>query len=177
MNPEAPNDALPQRGHVLSRILAVGALFAAVAFVIVMFFGDDGGRQYKLLFETGGQLVRGNEVLVAGQKVGTVDSLDLTDDGQAEVTVTMDQPIPKAPRRQIRATSLSGIANRYISLQMGPTDERSRTATTITADDDDFSGRYRPALFDSSTRKRAESLQNVFKGQASIYAGNPEALA
>ncbi len=55
----------------------MGALLAAIAWVIVMFFGDDGGRQYKLLFETGGQLVRGNEVLVAGQKVGTIDSLDL----------------------------------------------------------------------------------------------------
>ena len=173
MNPEAPSDALPQRGHVLSRVIAVGALLAAVAFVFVMFFGDDGGRQYKLLFETGGQLVRGNEVLVAGQKVGTIDALDLTDDGQAEVTVTMDRPITEGTTAQIRATSLSGIANRYISLQMGPSDDEIEDGATITADattspvdiDQLFS------IFDEETRA---SLQDVFKGQAAIYAGNPE---
>jgi phospholipid/cholesterol/gamma-HCH transport system substrate-binding protein len=172
VNPDAPS-AQPQRGHVLSRVIAVGALFAAVAFVVVMFFGDDGGRQYKLLFETGGQLVRGNEVLVAGQKVGTVDALDLTADGQAEVTVTMDEPITEGTTAQIRATSLSGIANRYISLQMGPTDDEIEDGTTIAADattspvdiDQLFS------IFDEDTRK---SLQDVFKGQAAIYAGNPE---
>ena len=74
MNPGAPSDALLQRGHALPRILALGALLAALAFVVVMFFGDDGGRKYKLLFETGGQLVPGNEVLVAGQKVGSIES-------------------------------------------------------------------------------------------------------
>ncbi len=173
MNPEAPGDALPQRGHVLSRVIAVGALFAAAAFIFVMFFGDDGGRQYKLLFETGGQLVRGNEVLVAGQKVGTIDALDLTDDGQAEVSVTMDRPITEGTTAQIRATSLSGIANRYISLQMGPTDNEVEDGATITADattspvdiDQLFS------IFDEETRA---SLQDVFKGQAAIYAGDPE---
>ena len=173
MNPGAPSEALPQRGHVLARILALGALFAALALVFVMFFGDDGGRKYKLLFETGGQLVPGNEVLVAGQKVGSIESLDLTDDGQAEVTVSMQEPITVGTTAQIRATSLSGIANRYISLQMGPTDEEVEDGSTISADattspvdvDQLFS------IFDEDTRK---SLQDVFKGQAAIYAGNPE---
>ncbi len=173
VNPGPPSEALPQRRQALSRILAVAALFAAVAFVVVMFFGDDGGRQYKLLFETGGQLVRGNEVLVAGQKVGTIDALDLTDDGQAEVSVTMDRPITVGTTAQIRATSLSGIANRYISLQMGPSSEELEDGGTLTADattspvdiDQLFS------IFDEDTRG---ALQDVFKGQAAIYAGDPE---
>lgn len=138
-----------------------------------MFFGDDGSRNYQLQFETGGQLVRGNEVLVAGQKVGSIDSLDLTDDGQAEITISTERPLTEGTTAQIRATSLSGIANRYIALQMGPGDEELPDGATIAADkttspvdiDQLFS------IFDSDTR---ESLQNVFKGQAAIYAGDPQ---
>ncbi len=98
MNPGAPSDALPQRRYTLARIVALAALLAAIALVFVMFFGDDGGRKYKLMFQTGGQLVPGNEVLVAGQKVGTVDSIDLADDGQAVVSVSMDRPLTGARR-------------------------------------------------------------------------------
>ena len=173
MNPETPSQALPARRHTLARVIALGALLAAVAFVVVMFFGDGGGRQYKLLFETGGQLVPGNEVLVAGQKVGTIDSLDLTSDGQAEVSITTDRPLTVGTTAQIRATSLSGIANRYISLQMGPTDEEIEDGSTVTADSTtspvDIDQLF--SIFDEETRA---SLQRVFKGQAAIYAGDPE---
>jgi phospholipid/cholesterol/gamma-HCH transport system substrate-binding protein len=174
VNPKPPSDARVNRGEKLARVLAAGALLAAVAWVAVMFFGDDGGREYKLLFETGGQLVQGNEVLVAGQKVGTIDELDLTDDGQAQISITTDRPLTVGTTAQIRATSLSGIANRYISLQMGPSDEEIPSGSVITADattspvdiDQLFS------IFDTDTRK---ALQDVFKGQAAIYAGDPEA--
>jgi phospholipid/cholesterol/gamma-HCH transport system substrate-binding protein len=174
VNSGSPSQAHPARGQSLARVIALGALLAAVAFVIVMFFGDGGGRQYKLLFETGGQLVRGNEVLVAGQKVGTIDSLDLTSDGQAEIAITTDRPLTVGTTAQIRATSLSGIANRYISLQMGPTDEEIEDGATITADSTtspvDIDQLF--SIFDEDTRA---SLQRVFKGQAAIYAGDPEA--
>ena len=173
MNPGPPSGAPPRRSFTLARVIAVGALLAAVAFVVVMFFGDDGGRQYKLMFETGGQLVPGNEVLVAGQRVGTIDGLDLAEDGQAEITISTDRPLTVGTTAQIRATSLSGIANRYISLQMGPTDEEIEDGSTITADataspvdiDQLFS------IFDEETRA---SLQDVLEGQAAIYAGDPE---
>lgn len=173
VTPRTPSE-VPKRRYTVARVLAAGALLAAIAFVVVMFFGDGGGRQYKLLFETGGQLVQGNEVLVAGQKVGTIDSLELTDDGQAEVSISTDRPLTEGTSAQIRATSLSGIANRYISLQMGPTDEEIPDGSVITADattspvdiDQLFS------IFDDDTRK---ALQDVFQGQAAVYAGDPEA--
>ena len=173
VSPGTPSEAAPRRRFSLARALAVGALLAAIAFVLVLFFGDDGGRQYKLMFETGGQLVRGNEVLVAGQKVGSVDKLDLTEDGQAEVTISTDRPLTVGTTAQIRATSLSGIANRYVSLQMGPSSEEIEDGATISADattspvdiDQLFS------IFDDETRK---SLQDVIQGQAAVYAGDPQ---
>ena len=173
MNPETPSGALPQRRHTLARLVALGALIAAIAFVFVMFFGDDGGRQYKLMFQTGGQLVPGNEVLLAGQPVGTVDSIDLSDDAQAVVTVTMDRPLTEGSSAQIRLTSLSGIANRYVAIQMGPEDEELPDGATIEAD-----ATTSPvdldqliATFDDETRA---ALQDFIKGQATVYTGNTE---
>ena len=52
----------------IARGAAMVALLAgAVLVVYVLLAGGDGGHSYKLLFENGGQLVRGNEVLVGGQ--------------------------------------------------------------------------------------------------------------
>lgn len=169
----ASQDATPEgRRSWLARVLALGALAAGVALVVVMLFGDDGGRQYRLLFETGGQLVPGNEVLVAGQKVGTIDSLDLTDDGQAEVKISVERPLPLGTTAQIRATSLSGIANRYVSLDPGTEDEEIPDGATIAADSTtspvDIDQLF--SLFDKRTR---DSLQEVVEGQAAIYSGDP----
>ena len=63
-----------------ARIAAVAAVLVAIAVVVVLLLGGDGGHRYTFLFQTGGQLVPGNEVLTAGQRVGSVDSIDLTDD-------------------------------------------------------------------------------------------------
>jgi phospholipid/cholesterol/gamma-HCH transport system substrate-binding protein len=162
------------RGSALTRVLALGALAAGVVLVYVTLFSGGEGTSYKMLFETGGQLVPGNQVLVAGQPVGTINSIELTDDGQAEVDVTMDEPITEGTTAQIRTTSLSGIANRYIALQMGPdSDEELPEGATLTADvttspvdiDQLFD------TFDDPTRK---ALRDVIEGQATIYAGAEE---
>ena len=87
--------------------------------VLVVLFGGGSGSKYHLVFENGGQLVSGNEVLRAGQKIGTVDDITLTDSGQAEVTISVDEPLHDGTTAQIRATSLSGIANRYVSISPG----------------------------------------------------------
>ncbi len=172
MTPEASGAPLPKRRFSLAGVLAVGALVAAVAFVFVAFFGDGGGREYKLIFETGGQLVPGNQVLVAGQPVGSVDSLDLTDDGQAEVNITTKRALPMGTTAQIRASSLSGIANRYVSLQPGTSEEDIPDGATIAADSTtspvDIDQLF--SIFDERTRK---SLQDVFAGQAAVYQGDP----
>ena len=174
MNPEPPHETLPERRFSLARVLALGALLAAVALVVMQFFGDDGSRQYKLMFESGGQLVRGNQVLVAGQEVGSVDSIDLTEDGQAVVSVTMERPLTEGSSAQIRLTSLSGIANRYVAIQMGPDSDAElpdgatleADATTSPVDLDQLI-----ATFDEDTRA---SLQDFIKGQATVYTGNTE---
>lgn len=171
----APQVATPSRRRFwLARVLTVGALAAGIALIVVMLFGDGGGRQYKLMFETGGQLVPGNQVLLAGQPVGSVDSIDLADDGQAEVRVTMERPLLEGSSAQIRLTSLSGVANRYVAIQMGPdSDEELPDGATLAAD-----ATQSPVdldqLFNTFDAKTRNSLQEVFEGQANVYAGAEE---
>ncbi len=134
-------------GRLVARIAGVGALVVAVVLVALLLVGGDDGHEYNLLFETGGQLVPDNQVLVGGQPVGTIDEISLTEDAQAEVKITTDEPLHEGTTAVIRSTSLSGIANRYISLSPGPDNaEEIPDGGTITSARDDLAGRPRPAL-------------------------------
>ncbi len=164
---------LSRRGWI-SRAAAGGALLVGLVLVLVILFGGSSGRTYHLIFENGGQLVSGNQVLVAGQEIGTVNSITLTDDRNADVSISVDEPLHEGTTAVIRATSLSGIANRYVSITPGPNNEPmldegatiERGNTTSIVDLDQLFNTFRP-----QTRK---ALQNVIKGQEQIYAGHTE---
>jgi phospholipid/cholesterol/gamma-HCH transport system substrate-binding protein len=161
------------RGSRLARFVVPVALLAALALVVVVLFNAaGGGHKYELLFENAGQLVPGNQVLVAGQPVGSVDDVGLTDNAQAKISVTTDDPLREGTTAVIRATSLSGVANRYVSLTPGPTDapaipdgsDINGTKTTSAVDLDQ--------LFDTLNAPTRRALQKVIQGQATIYAGH-----
>jgi phospholipid/cholesterol/gamma-HCH transport system substrate-binding protein len=147
------------------------AVLAAFAVAVVLLFGDDGGHKYRLLFQTGGQLVPDNQVLVAGQPVGTIDSIDLTDDNQAAISVTMKEPLREGTSAIIRSTSLSGVANRYISLTPGPNNSPDiDDGATITGEDTTAPVDL-DQLFNVFRPKERQSLQKFIRGNATAYAG------
>ena len=112
------------RQRARSIVVAAVALVAAVA--ATLFLLADGERyRVTATFITASQLVKGNEVRVAGEAVGTVEAIDLTDDSQASVKLSIDEdfaPLRQGTRATIRQASLSGVANRYIDLQLGGAD-------------------------------------------------------
>jgi phospholipid/cholesterol/gamma-HCH transport system substrate-binding protein len=158
----------------ISRAAAGGALLVGFVLVLVILFGGSSGRTYHLIFENGGQLVSGNQVLVAGQQIGTVNSITLSDDRNADVSISVDEPLHEGTTAVIRATSLSGIANHYVSITPGPNNEPAlpdeatidRGNTTSIVDLDQLFNTFRP-----QTRK---ALENVIKGQAQLYTGHTE---
>ncbi|HEY6654726.1 MAG TPA: MlaD family protein, partial [Solirubrobacterales bacterium] len=126
-----------RRGRGFSRIAAIIAVvLIGVAIVVLLLSSGGNSNQYKLVFETGGQLVKGNQVLIGGAPVGSVDDVTLIDNGQAEVDISVDRPLHEGTSAIIRATSLSGIANRYVSIQPGPdnTPELGNDATITQVD-------------------------------------------
>ena len=96
------------------------ALAAAVIVLAVIYFSGSGGHQYTLLFQNAGQLVPDNQVLIGGSPVGSVESIALSDDNLAEIHIEVDQELHEGTTAVIRATSLSGVANHYVSSSPGP---------------------------------------------------------
>ena len=105
------------------RIVAVVALVAAIAIALIVFLlSREDPYKIQAKFVTASQLVEGNEVRVSGVKVGDVKKIELTNDTRALVTFTVSDkyaPLRRGSRAVVRVQSFSGIANRYIDLQLG----------------------------------------------------------
>ncbi len=157
-------------------MLAVAALLVVVVVVALAMFGGGDGYRVTAAFENAGQLVKGNQVRVGGG-AGRLDHRHLARrqrpgtrrDAASTATST---PLHEGTTATIRATSLSGIANRYVSLNPGPNDAREipdggRIASERTP------GRRSTSTSSStaSTRKTRAGLRNFIRGQADWYDG------
>jgi phospholipid/cholesterol/gamma-HCH transport system substrate-binding protein len=162
------------RSPWLVRAAAGAALVAGFVLVLLILFGGGSGSKYHLLFDNGGQLVSGNEVLRAGQHIGTVDDITLTDSGQAEVTISVDEPLHDGTTAAIRATSLSGIANRYVSISPGPDNAPELEDGATLAGEKTTSPVDLDHLFNTLDGRTRQALRDFIQGSASLYADNPE---
>ncbi|MCW2959598.1 MAG: hypothetical protein JWP18_2401 [Solirubrobacterales bacterium] len=155
-----------------ARGLAAGALLvvAVVAAVLLLRGGDL--TEYELTFQNAGQLVKGDDVQVGGRRVGNVKEIKLANDNQARITIELEgdfAPLHAGTTAIIRATSLSGIANRYIALTPGPDnkpelDEGSELTAASTTAPVDLDQLFN--TLDTPTRK---ALQDVIQGSSTWY--------
>ena len=156
----------------MARILATAALIAAVALVALALFGGADAYKVKATFNNAGQLVEGNQVRVGGQPIGTISKIELDDHADAVVTMEIEDtiaPLHEGTTATIRATSLSGIANRYISLKPGPNNERriedgGRIGTDSTTSPVDID-----VLFNTLDKKTRGGLRNLIRGTGTQY--------
>jgi phospholipid/cholesterol/gamma-HCH transport system substrate-binding protein len=167
------------RSPLLARAAALGGL-ALVALVVLYLVASRGqGTDYKVLFDDAGQLVRGDQVQVGGQPVGSIKDIVLTSDNKALVKVHIDSslaPLHEGTTAEIRVPSLSGVANRFIALAPGPNNRPAlvsgatipTSATRGTVDLDQLFN-----VFDPKTRK---GLEQVIEGSAEQYAGAEAAV-
>jgi phospholipid/cholesterol/gamma-HCH transport system substrate-binding protein len=155
-------------------VIAVAAVVAAVALVALAMFGGGGSYKVTAVFQNAGQLVEGNEVRVGGNPVGTISDIDLDDSAQAIVTMELEDefaPLRRGTTATIRASSLSGIANRYISIQPGPGNaQRIDDGGVIDADDTDAPVDI-DELFNTLDERTRRGLRNVIRGSADWYDG------
>src|SRR5918998_264130 len=123
----AGEDRTPDAGGAspVVRGVVAGLIVLAAVAVAVALFMTDGGYRVTADFTNAGQLVKGSEVRVAGVSVGTVENIEVSPSGTARVTFTVDRdyaPLRRGTRAIVKPTSLSGIANRYVDLQLAPDD-------------------------------------------------------
>jgi ABC-type transporter Mla subunit MlaD len=69
-------------------------LAATLAVVLVVSADDDNGGDYKVraIFDNAGFVIPGEDVKVAGVKIGTIDAVELTDDFKAAVVLDITDP-------------------------------------------------------------------------------------
>ena len=163
---------------MIGRIAAVGAVVLAAVVLAIVLLGGGQTHEYSLVFENAGQLVKDDDVQVGGRRVGSIERIELTDDNRARVFVKVEEPF--APLHEgttaiIRATSLSGVANRYIALTPGPqsnaqlddqaTLQTDKTTTIVDLDQ----------LFDTLDEPTRKDLTKVINSFAVQFKGKGEA--
>jgi phospholipid/cholesterol/gamma-HCH transport system substrate-binding protein len=153
----------------------IAALSVAVIVLAIVLFTGNGGYKYTFVFQNAAQLVPDNQVLIGGSPVGSVASIDLSDDNLAEVHVEVEQELHEGTTATVRATSLSGVANHYVSVSPGPNSspalddgaEVGLGSTTTPIDIDQFFNTFPPSV--------RRGLSEFFKGNSAIYAGQGKA--
>src|SRR3954454_17452275 len=157
-----------------ARGVALGALAVAIVVVAVILLGGGDQYTYKLVFQNAGQLVKDDDVQVGGRRIGSVRKIDLTNDNQAQITIAVDNdfaPLHEGTTAIIRATSLSGVANRYIALVPGPNSSRKLDDGDTLGTDKTTTPVDLDQLFNTLDPKTRRGLQQVIQGTASQYAG------
>ncbi|MFI7523547.1 MCE family protein [Micromonospora globbae] len=135
-----------------------------------------GGVTYRARFTDVTGLLPGDDVRVAGVRVGKVTDIRVVDDSVAEVafTVSADLPVATSVRAKIRYRNLVG--QRYLALTEGPGDGRPLPAegliplaqTTPALDLTTLFNGFRPlftALDPDDVNKLAYEIIQVFQGE------------
>ena len=168
---------LPTEGR--GPVIGAAALLAAIALIVLVEVLTGGsGYSVKADFVTASQVVKGNAVKVAGTPVGSVGDIVLTNDGKARITLKIDadgyHPLRRGTRAIIRQTSLSGVANRYVDLQLGgaggadiPDGGTLPTESTSAAVDLD-------QIFDTFDPKARKGVQKTVTFLRDFQAGNED---
>src|SRR5215211_1014564 len=165
-------------GDFIVRAAALAAVLIVAVVVAVLLLRSPGGDyKVKARFQNAAQLVKGNLVQTGGAPVGSVENIDLTPRGEAEVTMKIKEdyaPLRRGTLATIRQASLSGVANRYIDLRMAPQGgadipdggviEQDGTTTAVDLDQ----------LFNTFDPRTREALAGVIKGSAAQYKDEGE---
>jgi phospholipid/cholesterol/gamma-HCH transport system substrate-binding protein len=168
--------AEPARGggaSLLARAVTALVIVGLIALLAILLFSGGDDYKVRVIFQNAGQLVKGNQVTVSGQQIGSVSDIRLTDDGHAEIELALKKftPLHEGTSAVIRATSLSGIANRYVALTLGPNSAPKLPDGGVIAADRTTAPVDLDQLFDTFDPKTRLGLQHIIRGQATWYDG------
>jgi phospholipid/cholesterol/gamma-HCH transport system substrate-binding protein len=167
----------PGMGPV-GRIGAVAGLLAAMGIVALLLLGGDEPYRVKARFQAATAVVKGNVVQIAGRPVGTVESVELTRDGQAELVLQIDDedvtPLRTGTKATLRIASLSGSANRFVDLRIPAAGGRPIPENGVLDATDTTSAVEVDQLFDLFDAKTRKGLRAFIRGQSNQWRRDGE---
>ena len=168
-----------QKPTVIGRVAAVAAVLVALVAVAVIILSGGSSYQVRAMFENASQIVAGDLVEVSGTSIGTVSNIALTPDGQAQLTLTInnrnDDPLRQGTQATIRELSLSGIASRYVDLHLAAPGRPAIPSGGVITTADTTSEVDLDQIFNTLNRPTRKGLQDVFLGSASQLKGQGKA--
>ena len=163
---------------MLARVAATVAVIAAVVILAILIFSGGDSYETRAVFQNAGQLVKGNQVEVSGQSIGSITDIRLTDNGHAEIVMELNKftPLHQGTTATIRSTSLSGIANRYVALDLGPNSNDELPSGSTIAADRTTAPVDLDQLFNTLDDRTRLALRQVIQGQATWYGGRSKEI-
>ena len=160
------------------RVAAVAALLLAMAVAMLLMFGGDDGYRVHARFQAATAVVKGNVVQVAGRPVGTVEHIELARNGEAELTLRIDDeavtPLRTGTKATLRIASLSGSANRFVDLRIPPRGGQEIPDGGVLASSETTSAVEVDQLFSTFDKRTRAGLRNVIRGQANQWGRDGE---
>lgn len=169
-----------RQNRVLARALTAAALLGAILVIAWLLFASSEPYRVTVTLDNASQLVRGNQVKVGGVPVGTVSKLELSDDAQAQIELEITDeeltPLHRGTTVEVRSTSLSGIANRYVALKPGHNDEDEIEDGGAIGATDARSEVDLDAVLNTLTPETLRDLQAAVQGLGGATAGRGREL-
>ena len=159
---------------MIARVAAVAALAAAIVVVVLVVLGGSTSYTLHAEFQDAGGLVTGDDVLMGPAKVGSIQSISLTPNGQAQVTMSIDSgsaPLHEGTVARIYENSLSGIATRYVVLEPAPSDAPEIADGGTIGEDHTYSFVSLDQVFDSLDPLTRAGLRGFIQGEAASIQG------
>jgi phospholipid/cholesterol/gamma-HCH transport system substrate-binding protein len=162
-----------------ARVSALGALLVAVVVLAVLLLSSGSSYTLKVDLQDASGLVSGNQVLIGPSTVGTVNSTSLTQSGLAQIEISLDSvaaPMHVGTVARVFENSLSGIANRYVVLEPGPSQAPELPSGSTIGTDNSYSFVSLDQLFNTFDPPTRRGFSNFIQGEAAAIQGRaPEA--
>ncbi len=163
----------------IARAAALGSLIVAILAVGVLMFGSGGGTEYTVHLQSANQLVKGNEVQVGGKAVGEITDIQLSENNEADVKVTINEdfgPLHEGTTATVRVASLPSVANRYISLHPGPNNAPEVKDGGVLGTDATTNAVDLDQIFNTLDPRTRKGLQETLQGFSTWYVGQSDNL-
>ncbi len=136
--------------------------------------GNGSPYTLRIVFPDAAGLVSGDQVLIGPASVGTVSSVGLTANGQAQVQVTLNDgvgPLAQGTIARIENAGLAAIASNYVVLYPGPAGRPPIPSGGLIPERDAYAEVSLDQVFDALDPLTRAGIRGLIRGQAAAIQG------